>query len=187
MGNGWLFRVRIMFCAADDFGDIIGLFYKIEIHTFPLLYSIVGNPVQEIGVVSQNEHLPDKSFGIRSCRISIVVTNADQLTDNSADDEKRATVHTGHRVVDDHDPVFENGIGGFSSPYLVIEIQKGNKVFLALTQAMGRGVVIADDDIPAFILILVALLPKMEALEARVGQSFVYGKHGGIYSLDYGS
>ena len=50
---------------------------------------------------------------------------------------------------------------------------------------MGGGVIITDDDIPAFILILVALLPKMEALEARVGQSFVYGKHGGIYSLDF--
>ena len=77
-----------MLGAAENFRDVIGLFYKIEIHTFPLLYSIIGNPVQEIGVVSQNEHLPDKSFGIRSCRISIVVANADQLADDGADDEK---------------------------------------------------------------------------------------------------
>ena len=87
---------------------------------------------------------------------AIVVAYADKITDERTDDKERTAVHTGHGVINDNYPILEYFIWGLSAENLMVEVQKSYEISLTFTKTFGDCVIVANNDIPIFIDILIA-------------------------------
>ena len=125
----------------------------------------------------QDENLLDVvAFHDMALIVCIIVADLDHLADESTYDEQRSAIHAGHRVINNHDFIFDC-IASLAATHKVVEVKESDKVPFAFTQLVRNGAVRTND----LVNILDAFLgPEAEALETRVMQQRIDTRNGSL-------